>query len=72
MLNPGATTRGLHRKSLVTYGGNKAPEVITCCHERSPSSWPGLLSGYGTPQVTLVHNIVGLQHSKAIYGAWFE
>ncbi len=31
-LNPGATTRGLH-ESLVTYGGNQAPEVITCCHE---------------------------------------
>ena len=32
ILNPGATTRGLH-ESLVTYGGNTAPEVITCCHE---------------------------------------
>lgn len=32
MLNPGTTTRGLH-ESLVTYGGNKAPKVITCCHE---------------------------------------
>ena len=31
-LNPGATTRGLH-ESLVTYGGNVAPEVITCSHE---------------------------------------
>ena len=31
-LNPGATTRGIH-ESLVTYGGNQAPEVITCCHE---------------------------------------
>ena len=31
-LNPGATTRGMH-ESLVTYGGNVAPEVITCSHE---------------------------------------
>src|SRR2546428_1373523 len=31
-LNPGATTRGMH-ESLVTYGGNVSPEVITCSHE---------------------------------------
>ena len=31
-LNPGATTRGLH-ESMVNYGGNKMPELITCCHE---------------------------------------
>ena len=31
-LNPGATTRGIH-ESMVTYGGNQAPELITCCHE---------------------------------------
>ena len=31
-LNPGATTRGIN-ESLVSYGGNVAPEVITCCHE---------------------------------------
>ncbi len=31
-INPGATTRGIH-ESLVTYGGNRNPELITCCHE---------------------------------------
>ena len=30
--NPGSSFRGLH-ESLVNYGGNKAPELITCCHE---------------------------------------
>ena len=32
--NPGSAFRGLH-ESLVNYGGNKAPELLTCCHEES-------------------------------------
>ena len=69
-LNPGATTRGLH-ESLVTYGGNVAPEVITCSHEEvAVAMAEGYYLATGKPQATLVHNIVGLQHaSKAIYEA---
>jgi acetolactate synthase I/II/III large subunit len=69
-LNPGATTRGIH-ESLVTYGGNQAPEVITCCHEEVAAAMAeGYYLATGKPLVTLVHNIVGLQHaSKAIYEA---
>jgi acetolactate synthase-1/2/3 large subunit len=69
-LNPGATTRGLH-ESLVTYGGNQAPEVITCCHEEVAAAMAeGYYLATGKPLATLVHNIVGLQHaSKAIYEA---
>ncbi len=72
-MNPGATTRGMH-ESLVTYGGNKAPEVITCCHEEvAVAMAEGYYLATGQPQVTLVHNIVGLQHaSKAIYEAWLN
>ncbi|HSF29002.1 MAG TPA: thiamine pyrophosphate-binding protein [Candidatus Tectomicrobia bacterium] len=72
-LNPGATTRGLH-ESLVTYGGNRAPEVITCCHEEiAVAMAEGYYLATGRPQVTLVHDIVGLQHaSKAIYEAWLN
>ncbi len=72
-LNPGATTRGIH-ESLVTYGGNRAPEVITCCHEEvAVAMAEGYYLATGRPQVTLVHNIVGLQHaSKAIYEAWLN
>lgn len=72
-LNPGATTRGIH-ESLVTYGGNKAPEVITCCHEElAVAMAEGYYLATGKPQVTLVHDIVGLQHaSKAIYEAWLN
>jgi acetolactate synthase-1/2/3 large subunit len=73
ILNPGATTRGLH-ESLVTYGGNKAPEVITCCHEEiAVAMAEGYYLATGRPQATLVHDIVGLQHaSKAIYEAWLN
>jgi len=73
ILNPGATTRGLH-ESLVTYGGNKAPEVITCCHEEvAVAMAEGYYLATGRPQVTLIHDIVGLQHaSKAIYEAWLN
>jgi acetolactate synthase-1/2/3 large subunit len=72
-LNPGATTRGLH-ESLVTYGGNAAPEVITCSHEEiAVAMAEGYYLATGRPQATLVHNIVGLQHaSKAIYEAWLN
>ena len=72
-LNPGATTRGMH-ESLVTYGGNTAPEVITCSHEEvAVAMAEGYYLATGKPQATLVHNIVGLQHaSKAIYEAWLN
>ena len=72
-LNPGATTRGMH-ESLVTYGGNSAPEVITCSHEEvAVAMAEGYYLATGRLQATLVHNIVGLQHaSKAIYEAWLN
>src|SRR4051794_25525021 len=30
--NPGSSFRGLH-ESIINYGGNRQPELITCCHE---------------------------------------
>ena len=72
-LNPGATTRGIH-ESLVNYGGNQAPEVITCCHEElAVAMAEGYYLATGRPQVCLVHDIVGLQHAtKAIYEAFLN
>jgi len=32
--NPGSTFRALH-ESIINYGGNKAPELLTCMHEES-------------------------------------
>jgi acetolactate synthase I/II/III large subunit len=69
--NPGSSFRGIH-ESLVTYGGNKAPEFITCCHEESSVA---LAHGYaeveGKPMLVLAHSTVGLQHAAmGIYNAW--
>ena len=32
--NPGSSFRALH-ESIINYGGNRMPELITCCHEES-------------------------------------
>ncbi len=72
-LNPGATFRGLH-DSLVNYGGNHMPEVITCTHEEiTVAIAEGYARAKGKPMAAAVHNIVGLQHaSMAIYNAWCD
>ena len=69
--NPGSTFRSLH-ESIINYGGNKAPELITCCHEESAV---GIAHGYseveGRPMAVMLHATVGLQHgSMGIYNAW--
>ena len=65
--------RGL-QESIVNYGGNKAPELIICCHEEAAV---GMAHGYakmsGKPMASMVHAVVGLQHaSMAIYNAWCD
>src|SRR4051812_38126153 len=69
----GSTFRGLH-ESLINYGGNKAPEFITCLHEEGAV---GMAHGYakvaGRPMAALVHGTVGLQHAAmAVYNAWCD
>ena len=69
--NPGSSFRGLH-ESIINYGGNKAPEFLTCCHEESSVA---LAQGYaeveGKPMLVFAHSTVGLQHaSMGIYNAW--
>jgi acetolactate synthase-1/2/3 large subunit len=71
--NPGSAFRGLH-ESIINYGGNVAPEFITCCHEESAV---GMAHGYakieGKPMCVLVHSDVGLQHaSMAMYNAYCD
>src|SRR3972149_3717514 len=71
--NPGATFRGLH-DSLVNYGGNRAPELILCCHEEIAVSLAhGYAKAAGRPMATALHNIVGLQHATmAIFNAFCD
>ncbi len=71
--NPGSSYRGLH-ESVINYGGNKAPEFITCCHEESAV---GMAHGYakieGKPMGVFLHGTVGMQHAAmAIYNAYCD
>jgi acetolactate synthase-1/2/3 large subunit len=71
--NPGSSFRSLH-ESLVNYGGNSKPELLTCLHEESAV---GMAHGYakasGKPMAVMVHGTVGLQHAAmAIYNAWCD
>jgi acetolactate synthase-1/2/3 large subunit len=70
---PGSTFRGL-QESIINYGMNKKPEFITTIHEEASV---GLAHGYskisGKPIATMVHGVVGLQHSSmAIYNAFCD
>ncbi len=71
--NPGSSFRGL-QESVVNYGGNKAPEFITCCHEESAVA---MAHGYakieGKPLAVFAHSTVGLQHAAmAIFNAYCD
>jgi thiamine pyrophosphate-dependent acetolactate synthase large subunit-like protein len=71
--NPGSTFRGLH-ESIINYGGNKSPELITCCHEESAV---GMAHGYfkiaGRPLAVMLHGTVGTQHgAMAVYNAYCD
>src|SRR3954471_12689374 len=71
--NPGSSFRALH-ESLINYGGNTKPELLTCCHEESSAA---MAHGYakieGKPMMALLHGTVGTQHgSMAIYNAYAD
>ena len=63
---PGSTFRGLH-ESIVNYGNNTKPELLTCLHEEIAV---GMAHGYakvaGKPMGALLHGVVGLQHNHDI------
>jgi thiamine pyrophosphate-dependent acetolactate synthase large subunit-like protein len=71
--NPGSSFRGLH-ESIINYGGNKAPELITCMHEESAVAMAhGYFKAEGKPMLVAAHGTVGLQHaSMALYNAWCD
>jgi thiamine pyrophosphate-dependent acetolactate synthase large subunit-like protein len=71
--NPGSSFEGLH-ESIINYGENRKPELLTCCHEESSVA---MAHGYakisGKPMLALVHGNIGLQHaSMAIYNAYAD
>jgi len=71
--NPADSFRGLH-ESLLTYGGNKKPEFLTCMHEESAVAMAhGYFKIAGKPMLVLCHGTVGMQHAAmAIYNAWCD
>lgn len=71
--NPGSSFLGLH-ESIINYGGNANPELLTCCHEEFSAA---IAHGYakieGKPMMIMVHGSVGLQHaSMAIYNCYCD
>lgn len=71
--NPGSTFESLH-ESLINYGGNSRPELLTCLHEESAVA---MAHGYakieGRPMLVFLHGTVGLMHgSMAIYNAYAD
>jgi len=71
--NPGSSFRALH-ESIVNYGGNAAPELITCCHEESSVAMAhGFAKIEGRPIGVMAHGTVGLQHAAmAVYNAYCD
>ncbi|HKB14189.1 MAG TPA: thiamine pyrophosphate-binding protein, partial [Vicinamibacterales bacterium] len=71
--NPGSSFEGLH-ESIINYGENRRPELLTCCHEESSVA---MAHGYakieGKPMLAVVHGNIGLQHAAmAIYNAYAD
>jgi len=71
--NPGSSFRSLH-ESVVNYGGNKLPELITCLHEESSVAIAhGYAKAAGKPMAVMAHGSVGFQHAAmAVYNAWCD
>jgi acetolactate synthase I/II/III large subunit len=70
---PGSTFRAL-QESLINYGNNTKPQLITCTNEDITTSMAhGYAKMANKPMMALVHGVVGLQHaSMGIYNAWCD
>src|SRR5262245_64379712 len=71
--NPGSSFEGLH-ESIINYGANSMPELLTCCHEESSVA---MAHGYakieGKPMLAILHGNIGIQHAAmAVYNAYAE
>ncbi len=71
--NAGSSFRGLH-ESLVTYGENKKPEMLTCLHEEQACAMAhGYFKATGKIMAVACHGTVGIQHAAmALYNAWCD
>jgi benzoylformate decarboxylase/acetolactate synthase-1/2/3 large subunit len=71
--NPTSSCRGLH-ESMINYGSNKMPQLLTACHEESSVAiGHGYAKIEGKPMMSMVHGTVGTQHATmAIYNAYCD
>ena len=70
--NPASSCPALH-ESMINYGANKNPELLTCCHEESSVAMARLRQNRRQAQIAMVHGTVGTQHATmAIYNAWCD
>lgn len=69
--NPGSSFEGLH-ESLINYGKNRMPEILTCLHEESSVAMGhGYAKIEGKPILALLHGTIGVQHAAmAVYNAY--
>ena len=69
--NPASSFRGLH-ESLINYGGNAAPEWLTCTHEQASVNMAnGYFAVAGKPMAVVTFAPSGLQHAAmGIFGAF--
>jgi len=72
-VNPGSAFDGLH-ESLINYGQNKKPEMLTCLHEEQAAAMAhGYAKAAGKPMMIAVHGTVGLLHASfGIFQAWCD
>ena len=71
--NPGSSFEGLH-ESIINYGENKKPELLTALHEESAVAMAhGYAKAEGKPMGAILHGVIGIQHaSMAIYNAYCD
>jgi acetolactate synthase-1/2/3 large subunit len=69
--NPASSFRGLH-ESFINYGGNTAPEWLTCTHEQASVNMAnGYFAVAGKPMAVITFAPSGLQHAAmGIFGAF--
>ena len=72
-VNPGSAFDGLH-ESLINYGQNKKPEMLTCLHEEQAAAMShGYAKAAGKPMMIALHGTVGLLHASfGIFQAWCD
>lgn len=72
-VNPGSSFEGIH-ESLINYGGNTEPELLTVLHEEAGAAMAhGYAKAAGKPMMTLMHGTVGLLHATmGMFQAWAD